>query len=174
MNLTPTSSTTAALAMGDALAMALLDQKGLRAEDYAALHPRGSLGWRSLFKVGDLMHTGEAVPVVAEGATMKEAMEEMSAKRMGMTTVVDVEGRLAGIITDGDLRRRQLVHGSLLDRRAGECMTPAPKCIAADDLAAKALSVMETHAITSLIIRDPDLRPAGVIRLQDILRAKIA
>jgi arabinose-5-phosphate isomerase len=173
MNLAPTSSTTAALAMGDALAMALLDLKGLRAEDYAALHPRGSLGWRSLFKVSDLMHTGLAIPAVAEGATMKEAMEEMSAKRMGMTTVVDGEGRLVGIITDGDLRRQQLVHGSLLERRAGEGMTREPRCIGADDLAAKALSVMEVHAITSLIIRDPDRRPAGIIRLQDILRAKI-
>jgi arabinose-5-phosphate isomerase len=173
MNLAPTSSTTAALAMGDALAMALLDLKGLRADDYAALHPRGSLGWRALFKVSALMHTGLAIPVVAEGATMKEAMEEMSAKRMGMTTVVDGEGRLAGIITDGDLRRQQLVHGSLLERRAGECMTREPRCIAADDLAAKALSVMEAHAITSLIILDPGRRPAGIIRLQDILRVKI-
>ncbi|HEV8437858.1 MAG TPA: KpsF/GutQ family sugar-phosphate isomerase [Methylomirabilota bacterium] len=173
MNLAPTSSTTAALAMGDALAMALLDLRGLRAEDYAALHPRGSLGWRSLFKVGDLMHTGDAIPRVAEGATMKEAMEEMSAKRMGMTVVVDGEGRLTGIITDGDLRRQQLIHGSLLDRRAAECMTGAPKCIEVGDLAAKALSVMETHAITSLIIRDDRGRPSGIIRLQDILRARI-
>jgi arabinose-5-phosphate isomerase len=159
--------------MGDALAMALLDLRGLRAEDYAALHPRGSLGWRSLFKVGDLMHTGDAIPRVAEGATMKEAMEEMSAKRMGMTVVVDGEGRLTGIITDGDLRRQQLIHGSLLDRRAAECMTGAPKCIEVGDLAAKALSVMETHAITSLIIRDDRGRPSGIIRLQDILRARI-
>jgi arabinose-5-phosphate isomerase len=173
MNLAPTSSTTAALAMGDALAMALLDLKGLRAEDYAALHPRGSLGWRSLFRVSDLMHTGLAIPVVAESATMKDAMEEMSAKRMGMTTVVDGQGRLAGIITDGDLRRRHLVHGSLLEHRAEACMTREPRCIAADDLAAKALSVMETHAITSLIIVDPGRRPTGIIRLQDILRAKI-
>jgi arabinose-5-phosphate isomerase len=173
MNLTPTSSTTAALAMGDALAMALLELKGLRPEDYSALHPRGALGWRSLFKVSDLMHTGEAVPAVAADATMKEAMEEMSAKRMGMTTVVDAAGRLAGIITDGDLRRQQLVWGSLLERRAGECMTREPRCIAADDLAAKALSVMEAHAITSLIIPDQDRRPSGIIRLQDILRAKI-
>jgi arabinose-5-phosphate isomerase len=173
MNMTPTSSTTAALAMGDALAMALLDLKGLRPEDYAALHPRGNLGWRALFKVSDLMHTGVAVPVIGESATMKDALEEMSAKRMGMTTVVDADGRLTGIVTDGDLRRLQLVHGSLLDRRAGECMTPAPRCIDADDLAAKALSVMEAHAITSLIIRDAGHRPIGIIRLQDILRARI-
>jgi arabinose-5-phosphate isomerase len=173
MNLAPTSSTTAALAMGDALAMALLDLRGLRAEDYAALHPAGNLGWRSLFKVGDLMHIGEAVPSVAEDATMKDAMEEMSAKRMGMTLVVDRDGRLTGIVTDGDLRRQQLVHGSLLERRAGECMTRGPKCITADDLAAKALSVMETHAITCLVIPDQSGRPSGIIRLQDILRARI-
>lgn len=173
MNLAPTSSTTAALAMGDALAMALLDLRGLRAEDYAALHPAGSLGWRSLFRVGDLMHTGEAVPRVCEDSTMKDAMEEMSAKRMGMTLVVDGDGRLCGIITDGDLRRQQLVHGSLLERQAGECMTRAPKCITADDLAAKALSVMETHAITCLVIPDQSGRPSGIIRLQDILRARI-
>jgi arabinose-5-phosphate isomerase len=173
MNLAPTSSTTAALAMGDALAMALLDLRGLGPEDYAALHPRGSLGWRALFKVRDLMQTGEAVPAVAETATMKEAMEEMSAKRMGMTTVVDGLGRLTGIITDGDLRRQQLARGSLLDHRAEECMTRRPRQIGPDELAATALSVMETHAITHLIITDADGRPVGVIRLQDILRAKI-
>ena len=159
--------------MGDALAMALLDLRGLRPEDYAALHPRGSLGWKALFKVRDLMHTGEAVPAVATSAAMKEALEEMSAKRMGMTTVVDARGRLSGVITDGDLRRRQLAHGSLLDHRAEECMTRHPRCIGADDLAATALSVMETHAITHLVITDAAGRPAGVIRLQDILRAKI-
>ena len=173
MNLAPTSSTTAALAMGDALAMALLDLRGVRPEDYAALHPRGSLGWKALFKVRDLMQTGEAVPAVAETASMKEAMEEMSAKRMGMTTVVDARGRLSGVITDGDLRRQQLAHGSLLDHRAEECMTRHPRCIGADDLAATALSVMESHAITHLVITDAAGRPAGVIRLQDILRAKI-
>lgn len=173
MNLAPTSSTTAALAMGDALAMALLDLKGLRPEDYAALHPRGSLGWRSLFKVSDLMHTGDAVPIVAEAATMKEAMQEMSAKRMGMTTVVDAAGRLAGIITDGDLRRQQLAHGALLDRQVAECMTRSPRCIAPHELAATALAVMEAHAITHLIITNAGGGPRGVIRLQDILRAKI-
>jgi len=173
MNLAPTSSTTAALAMGDALAMALLELRGLRPEDYAALHPRGALGWKALFKVSDLMHSGEALPVVSEGVTMKEAIGEMSAKRLGMTTVVDGRGRLVGIITDGDLRRQQLAHGSLLDRRAGECMSRDPKLIAADDLAARALSVMEAHSITSLVVTDGDGRPAGVIHLHDILRAKI-
>jgi arabinose-5-phosphate isomerase len=174
MNLAPTSSTTAALAMGDALAMALLEERGLRPEDYAALHPRGSLAWRALFKVADLMHTGGAMPIVPERATMKEAMEEMSAKRMGMTAVVDDDGRLVGIVTDGDLRRQQLIRGSLLECRAAACMTRNPRCIAANDLAAKALAVMEMHAITCLLVRDDDSRPAGIIRLQDVLRARIA
>ena len=173
MNLAPTSSTTAALAMGDALAMALLDLRGLRPEDYAALHPRGSLGWKSLFKVGDLMHTGPAVPVVSEQATMKEAIEEMTGKGFGITTVVDERGRLVGVLTDGDLRRQQLAHGStLLERRAGECMTRDPQVIGAEELATRALALMEGR-ITSLVITDAAGRPAGVIRLHDILLAKI-
>jgi len=180
INLAPTSSTTAALAMGDALAMALLDLRGLRPEDYAALHPRGALGWKALFRVSDLMHTGAALPVVSEHATMKEAVEEMTAKRLGMTTVVDGDGHLVGVITDGDLRRQQLALGSLLDRRAGDCMTLGPERIGAAELAAKALDLMETHTIdgqvrpiTSLVITDAGDRPAGVIHLHDILRAKI-
>lgn len=173
MNLAPTSSTTAALAMGDALAMALLDLRGLRPEDYAALHPRGSLGWKSLFKVGDLMHTGPAIPVVSEQATMKEAIEEMTGKGFGITTVVDERGCLVGVLTDGDLRRQQLAHGSsLLERRAGECMTRDPKVIGSEELATRALALMEGR-ITSLVITDAAGRPAGVIRLHDILLAKI-
>lgn len=172
MNLAPTSSTTAALAMGDALAMALLDLRGVRAEDYAALHPRGSLGWKALGKVGDLMRTGDAVPVVRESASMKEAIEEMSAKRLGMTTVVNEAGRLVGVITDGDLRRHQLAHGDLLGRRVGDCMTSNPKRIGPDELAVRALALME-GVVTSLVIEDGAGRPAGVIHIHDILRAKI-
>jgi len=173
INLAPTSSTTAALAMGDALAMALLDLRGLGPDDYAALHPRGSLGWKALFKVRDLMHTGPALPLVSEEATMKEAIEEMSGKGLGMTAVVDAGGRLVGVVTDGDLRRQQLSHGTaLLERRAAECMTRAPKVIGGDELAAKALAMMEGR-ITSLVIVDAAGRPAGVIHLHDILRAKI-
>jgi arabinose-5-phosphate isomerase len=180
LNLSPTASTTAALAMGDALAMALLDLRGLRPEDYAALHPSGSLGWKALFKVADLMQTGAAIPVVSESATMKEAIGEMTAKRLGMTTVVDGEGRLVGVITDGDLRRLQLTGGPLLDRAAGECMTREPTRIGGHELAAKALAMMETHTIdgeprpiTSLVITDAAGRPAGVLHLHDLLRAKI-
>ncbi|MCI0546416.1 MAG: KpsF/GutQ family sugar-phosphate isomerase [Candidatus Rokubacteria bacterium] len=180
LNLAPTSSTTAAMAMGDALAMALLDLRGLRPEDYAALHPVGSLGWKALFTVADLMHEGDALPVVAATRTMKEAIEEMTAKRLGMTTVVDDAGRLVGVVTDGDLRRHQLTGGSLLDRLARECMSQNPARIGAEELAVRALAVMESHTIageprpiTSLVIVDVDERPVGVIHLHDILRAKV-
>jgi arabinose-5-phosphate isomerase len=159
--------------MGDAVAMALLDVRGFGPDDYAALHPRGTLGWKALFRVADLMHTGPAVPVVSEQATMKEAIEEMSDKGLGMTTVVDDAGRLVGVVTDGDLRRQQLAHGpALLERRVGECMTRQPKVIREDELAARALALMEGR-ITSLVIVGPTGAPAGVIHLHDILRAKI-
>ena len=172
INLAPTSSTTAALAMGDALAMVLLDLRGLRAEDYAALHPRGTLGWRALFRVGDLMHTGDAMPMVTEGAPLAEAVEEMTRKGLGMTTVVHADGRLAGVITDGDLRRLHLRGGPFESLRAGDVATRAPRTIAADDLAAKALELMEGK-ITSLVVVDEGERPRGVVHLHDILRAKI-
>ena len=173
MNLAPTSSTTAALAAGDALAMALLELRGLRPEDYAALHPRGTLGWRALFRVADLMHTGEAVPVVGRQAALKDVVVEMTRKRFGMTTVVDEAGRLAGIITDGDLRRLHLHERALDGLCAGDVASAEPKIITADDLAAKALEVMEAWAITSLVIVDAQRRPAGIVHLHDILRAKI-
>jgi arabinose-5-phosphate isomerase len=172
INLAPTSSTTAALAMGDALAMVLLDLRGLRAEDYAALHPRGTLGWRALFRVGDLMHTGDAMPVVAEVAPLAEAMQEMTRKKLGMTTVVDTDGRLVGVITDGDLRRLHLRGGSFQALTAGQAATRSPRTIGADDLAAKALEMME-GVITSLVVVDETHRPRGVVHLHDILRAKI-
>jgi arabinose-5-phosphate isomerase len=173
MNLAPTSSTTATLALGDALAMALLDRRGLRPEDYAALHPRGTLGWRALFRVRDLMHTGEAIPVVRQDAVFTEVIAEMTRKRLGMTTVVDAEGRLAGVFTDGDLRRLHAAGVASPMLRAGEIATTTPKLIGAEELAAKALDLMETFAITSLVAVDGDGKPQGVIHLHDILRAKI-
>ena len=173
MNLAPTSSTTAALAAGDALALALLELRGLRPEDYAALHPRGTLGWRALFRVGDLMLTGDAMPIVSENTPLREVIAEMTRKRKGMTTVVDAAGRLAGVITDGDLRRLYLKGGSIDELTAGQVATREPKTIRADELAAKALEVMETWQITSLVILDGSNRPAGVIHMHDILRAKI-
>ncbi|MEK6665944.1 MAG: KpsF/GutQ family sugar-phosphate isomerase [candidate division NC10 bacterium] len=173
MNLAPTSSTTATLALGDALAMVLLDLKGLRPEDYAALHPRGALGWRALFRVADLMRTGEAVPRVGEDAPMTEVIREMTEKRLGVTTVVDAAGRLLGIVTDGDLRRVHLRDAPILSLRARDCMTRSPKLIGKDELAAKALQVLESFAITSLVIVDEAHRPVGIIHMHDILRAKI-
>jgi len=173
MNLAPTSSTTAALAVGDAIALALLELRGLRPEDYAALHPRGTLGWRALFRVADLMLTGEAVPVVPERTLLRDVIVEMTQKRKGMTTVIDGEGRLAGVITDGDLRRLHLRGGSIDVLTAGQVASREPKTIRDDDLAAKALEVMETWQITSLVIVDEARRPVGLIHMHDILRAKI-
>ena len=173
MNLAPTSSTTAALATGDALAMVLLELRGLRPEDYAALHPRGPLGWRALFRVSDLMLTGDAVPVVADGTPMREVIVEMTRKRKGITTVVDGAGRLVGVVTDGDLRRLHLRDTPIDALTAGEVATREAKTIRADDLAAKALEVMETWQVTSLVIVDEEGRPVGLIHMHDILKAKI-
>jgi len=173
MNLAPTASTTAALALGDALAMVLLELRGLRPEDYAALHPRGTLGWRALFKVADLMHTGEAIPRVNEDAPMSEVIREMTEKGLGVTTVVDAAGRLVGIFTDGDLRRVHLREGPIDTLTARECMTRSPKLIGRDELAAKGLQIMESLAITSLVTVDDAQRPVGIIHMHDILRAKI-
>ena len=174
LNLTPTASTTAALAMGDALAMALLDLRDFRSEDYAELHPRGTLGWRSLVRVADLMLTGDALPVVADDALLKDVVEEMTRKRKGMTTVVDRGGRLVGVITDGDLRRLMLRGEAVDTLRAGQIASRTPKTIAAEALAAQALDVMEqTGPVTSLVVLDDAGRPHGVIHMHDILRAKI-
>src|SRR5437016_7258248 len=147
MNLAPTSSTTAALAVGDALAMVLLELRGLRPEDYAALHPRGTLGWRALFRVADLMLTGEAVPLVGQTTPLRDVIVEMTKKRKGVTTVVDAAGRLVGVITDGDLRRLHLSGPPIDALSAGEVATREPKTIRGDDLAAKALEVIETWQI---------------------------
>jgi arabinose-5-phosphate isomerase len=168
LNLAPTSSTTAALALGDALAMVLLELRGLRPEDYAALHPAGALGWRALFRVGDLMHTGEAMPAVSEAASLREAIQEMTRKGLGMTIVVGADGRLVGIITDGDLRRLHMRGGSFDTLLAGEAATRGPRTIGADDLAHRFL-----RADHDLIVVDESQRPRGVIHLHDILRAKI-
>lgn len=173
MNLAPTSSTTAALAMGDALAMALLDVRGLRPEDFAALHPRGALGWRTLFRVADLMHTGGEVPIVRADTSMADVIREITQKRLGITTVVDGEGRLVGVITDGDLRRAHLRPEPVVALRAGQVASANPKTVDAGDLAVKALEIMETFAITCLVIVDAERRPAGILHMHDVLRAKI-
>ncbi len=171
--LAPTASTTAALAMGDALAVVLLEQRGFTEADFALLHPAGSLGRRLLWQVRDLMHIGEQLPIIGQDTLMSDALAEISRKRLGMTAVVDGAGILTGIITDGDLRRTLQKGIDLLQRPVRDCMTPHPRTIDKDALAAGALEVMERHAVTSLLIVDPEGRPEGVIHLHDLLRAGV-
>ncbi len=173
LNLAPTASTTAALAMGDALAVALLERRGIRTEDFALVHPGGTLGRKLLLKVEELMHRGAELPLVHEDVPMREAIPVISGKRLGMTAVADGAGRLAGIITDGDLRRALQRWPDLLERPVHSVMTRGPKCIAKEELAAKAVQLMEQHAITSLLIVDGAGRPEGVIHLHDLLRAGV-
>ncbi len=168
LNLAPTASTAASLAMGDALAMALLERRGFGPGDFAALHPGGRLGKRFL-RVSNLMHSGEAIPRVDIAANMPEVIYEMSAKGLGMTTVVENGSRLAGIFTDGDLRR--LMHkrkGATLELTAGECMTRNPITIAPDELASLALNLMEQRKITSVVVVDAEKRVQGVVHLHDL------
>ncbi len=172
LGLAPTASTTAALAMGDALAVALLEHRGFRREDFAALHPAGTLG-RKLLRVGDLMHRGDEIPRVAVGSTMSRTLMEMSAKRLGVTGVVDDEGRLVGVVTDGDLRRALATGGDVMARGLDEIMSPRPKTIEAEALAALAVATMERHAITALFVADAEGHLAGVIHLHDLLRAGV-
>lgn len=174
LGLAPTASTTAALALGDALAVALFQRNGFSELDFAALHPAGSLG-RRLLKVGDLMHAGEALPVVRPGTSLADTVVEISHKRLGMTTVVDRSGALVGIVTDGDLRRSLQRGGDIARLVAADLMTAKPKTIEAGALAARALAVMEQHSITSLcVVAGGSRRPQGVIHLHDILKAGVA
>jgi arabinose-5-phosphate isomerase len=167
MNLAPTASTTAMLALGDALAVAVSLKKGFRAEDFAELHPGGKLGKR-LAKVRDLMHAGEEVPVVSPETAMADVIYEMSSKKLGMTTV-QVAGRLRGVISDGDLRRLlEREGGAALSRTAGEAMNSAPKTIASSELAARALAILEERKITSLVVVDGDEHVEGVVHLHDL------
>lgn len=169
LNLAPTASTTATLAMGDALAMALLEAKGFTREDFALLHPAGQLGKR-LLRVEQLMHAGDALPKVETGTPMRDAIYEMSKKGLGITAVVDAEGRLAGCVSDGDLRRLLQADedGAILGRTAGECMTPNPRTIAPSELAAAALKTMEDHRITSLFVCKASGRLEGIVHLHDL------
>ena len=172
LNLAPTASTTALLAMGDALAMTLSEKRGFKEEDFAALHPGGELGRRFL-KVRDLMRTGERVPRVTRDTPMAEAIHEMSRKMMGITAVVNGKGALAGVISDGDLRRLLEKDGRLLSRTAGECLHANPATIGAEELASLALSRMEEARITSLFILDDQKRLTGALHMHDLLSAGI-
>jgi arabinose-5-phosphate isomerase len=168
LNLAPTASTTATMAMGDALAVALLDRRGFSPGDFAALHPGGRLG-KKLLRVENLMHAGEAMPRVAASAKMPDVIYEMSKKGLGMTTVVDADGSLAGILTDGDLRRLMQQRGAAtLDLVVGACVTKNPQTIAPGELAGSALRRMEERKITSLVVVDPARRPVGVVHLHDL------
>ena len=171
MNLVPTASTTAALALGDALAMTLLVAKGFREEDFANLHPGGKLGKR-LVRAGQLMHEGDRLPAVATTAPMREVIEEMSSKGLGMTCVVE-GGRLAGIITDGDLRRQIRDSVNLLERTAGDVMTRNPVTIERGILAAEVLHLLEERKITSIVVLDSHGQVEGVVHLHDLWRTEM-
>jgi len=176
LGLAPTASTTATLAMGDALAVALLVKRGFKAEDFAIFHPGGALGKKLILRVEDLMHSGEAIPLVCEDTLMKEALFVITEKGLGVTGVCDLSGALKGVITDGDLRRSLEKGFDILNQRASEIMKSGPLRIKQSELAAAALKIMEQRAITSLFVFEGDHSPApcGIIHLHDILKAGIA
>jgi len=168
LNLAPTASTTVAMAVGDALAVALLEKRDFRHDDFAALHPAGSLGKR-LLRVEKVMHSGDKLPRVAPETAMADVFHEMSAKKLGMTTVVNADGTLAGILTDGDLRRLMEKHGGrVVDMKLTECMTRNPESIGPGVLASEALTLMEKRRITSVIVVDAQQKVLGVVHLHDL------
>jgi arabinose-5-phosphate isomerase len=173
LNLAPTASTTAQLALGDALAVALLDARGFKTEDFARSHPGGALGRKLLTHLGDVMRTGDAVPKVGADAPFTALMREMSAKGLGASAVVDDGGRVLGIFTDGDLRRMIEKGVDLRPMRAREVMHPGPKTIRNDALAAEAAQMMEQYSITSVLVVDEDGMLVGAINSNDLMRAKV-
>jgi arabinose-5-phosphate isomerase len=174
LGLAPTSSTTAALAMGDALAVTLLEEKGFQEADFAMRHPGGILGLRLFLRVEDLMAHGEQLPLVREETSVKDALFEITSKRLGVTGVADANGKLVGVITDGDLRRALERRGQILHLMAKEIMTRNPKTIPADTLASEAVAVMERFPITSLfVLENGSGKPLGVVHLHDLVKAGI-
>jgi arabinose-5-phosphate isomerase len=171
MGLAPTASTTASLALGDALAMAVLEKKGFGAEDFRTLHPNGQIGFK-LMRVEDAMHRGDKIPKVRADALMRDVIYEMSRKGLGVTSVVDGLDRLVGVISDGDLRRQLERDERLLTRTAGDCMTKNPVTVAAKEAATAALALMEKRRITSLMVPDEEGRIAGVLHLHDLWRLR--
>jgi arabinose-5-phosphate isomerase len=172
MNLVPTASTTAALALGDALAMTVLVEKGFRPEDFANLHPGGKLG-KKLMRVEQLMSAGDSLPVVQLHTAMRDVIYEMSRKGLGMTSVVEKDGRLAGIITDGDLRRKMATTPNIQDLSARDVMTANPIAISQSTMAVEALAMMEQRKITSIVVIDADRRVEGVVHLHDLWRTEM-
>ncbi len=175
LGLAPTASTTATLAMGDALAVALLLKRGFREEDFALYHPGGALGKRLLLRVEEIMHAGQSVPLVKPETPVKEALFEITSKKLGITGVVDAGGQLIGVFTDGDLRRVIEKGFDGLNRPIGEMMSRNPKRILRSNLAAKALQKMEEHSITSLFVfeHEEDQAPIGIVHLHDLLKAGV-
>ena len=172
--LAPTASTTASLAMGDALAVALLEARGFTSDDFARSHPAGALGRRLLLHIADVMHAGDEVPAVGPDATLGDALLEMSRKRLGMTAVVDADRRLLGLFTDGDLRRTLADPGTdVRTTRIDRVMTRTPVTIDADALAVEAAQRMETHKINALLVIDGERRVVGALNIHDLLRARV-
>jgi arabinose-5-phosphate isomerase len=168
LNLAPTASTAVAMAVGDALAVSLLERRGFKPDDFAALHPAGRLG-KKLLRVEHLMHSGDAVPRVSPATPMPATFHEMSAKKLGMTTVIAADGKLLGILTDGDLRRLMEKHGGdTLSMTAGDCMVSTPQTISPNLLASEALNLMEKKKITSVVVVDGSQRVLGVVHLHDL------
>ncbi len=173
LHLAPTSSTTATLALGDALAVALLEARGVTAADFARSHPAGSLGRRLLLHIDDVMHGGDALPRVGAGASVAEALVEMSRKRLGMTAVVDDGGRLLGLFTDGDLRRALDQGVDVRQTPIAEVMTRNPRTVRAGQMATEAAHLMEQHRINGLVVVDADGRAVGALNIHDLLRARV-
>ena len=169
-NLVPTASTTAALAMGDAISVSLLEKRGFNKEKFALFHPGGSIGKKLILKVSDVMHKGKDIPVVSEDALMKDLIFAMTSKKLGITTVVNKNKKLVGVFTDGDLRRLLENETDIFGKRAGEIMIRRPKAVAADTLAAKAVEIMERHSITALPVVDKRNNVEGIIHLHDLLK----
>jgi arabinose-5-phosphate isomerase len=175
-NVVPTSSTTATLALGDAIAIALMEKRSFSIEDFATLHPGGTLGRKLVLTVEELMHSGEQLPSVRQDTTMKDVIFEITSKRLGVTAVLNGDGELVGVVTDGDLRRAIDRYENVLIKRAADVMTKNPKVIKKDSLATHALKKMEEFSITSLFVieKEGERRPAGIIHIHDLLKAKIA
>ncbi len=175
LGLAPTASTTATLAMGDALAVALLVERGFKAEDFALFHPGGALGKKLLLRVEDLMHTGKDIPLVAPQTLLRDALFEITSKKLGVTGIVDADNNLVGVFTDGDLRRIMEKGLESLQMPISEVMTRSPKRILRRNLAAKALQIMESHSITSLFVFDDEdgTVPVGVVHLHDLLKSGV-
>lgn len=173
LGLAPTASTTATLALGDALAVALLDARGFGADDFARSHPGGKLGIRLLTRVRDVMRTGEALPAVQVAATLADAVLEISRKGMGITSVLAPDGKLAGVYTDGDLRRSLEKHVDFRTTSVAEVMTRNPRTVKPERLAAEAVQIMEDHRISQLIVVDDEYRPVGALNMHDLFRAKV-